>query len=73
MSNLMGRSSKQNWNKTGTGTAWTCKAHRGYTASIESSTGQYVLTITGAGAPGPVSYPTLKLAKNAFSVFLRTK
>lgn len=70
---LFNRSSKQNWNKTGTGTGWTCSSHRNYTAAIESSTGQYVLTITGSGAPAPATYPTLKLAKNAFSVFLRTK
>lgn len=70
---LFNKSSKQNWNKTGTGTAWTCRDHRGYTGSIESSTGQYVLTITGSGAPAPATYPTLKLAKSAYSVFLRTK
>jgi CspA family cold shock protein len=69
----MGRTMKQNWTKTADNT-WSCTAHRGYTAQVVYSAGVgYTLTITGTGAPAAVAYTTLKLAKAAFSKFLRTK
>lgn len=68
---LFGRSSKQNWNKQNDGTYATPEAHRGFTAVIDGSSGQYVLTITGSGAPSATTWATLKLAKASFSEFLR--
>lgn len=68
-----GRATKQNWNKTAADT-YDCAAHRGYTAQVVYAAGVgYTLTITGSGAPAAAAYDTLKLAKSAFSKFLRAK
>lgn len=66
---------KYTWIRNGSETQWvTWRSHRGYTGQIDR-TGQaaYQLTITGTGAPGAVSYATLKAAKNAYRVFLNAK
>lgn len=61
--------------KTSAITWETARAHRGYTAEIEYTlpSGPYTLTITGAGAPAPAEYVTLRNAKNAFRKFMLDK
>lgn len=67
-------STRINWNRTGVNQYSTSRAQKsgGYTAVITYST-NYTLTITGAGAPAPASYNTLRNAKNAFRKFLLSK
>jgi hypothetical protein len=70
---------KIKWRVTG-GTSdganqWTSSVERTNRQAVIDFTppGTYTLTITGTGAPEPVNYATLRLAKNAFRVFLLDK
>jgi hypothetical protein len=59
-----------NWNRTGVNQFATAKPQKGggFTATIVYST-DYLLTISGPGAPAATHHPTLLAAKNAFRKF----
>jgi hypothetical protein len=56
-------------------TQWETLNKRGFVGTIDYVPGvdPYTLTITGTGAPAPVSYKTLRIAQNAFRKFLHDK
>lgn len=66
---------KYRWIVDGAATLWvTAREHRGYVGHINRvGDAAYQLTIVGPSAPSPVSYATLRNAKNAYRKFLLDK
>lgn len=70
----MSTSDRISWLKQ-TNSQWKTRSKRGHVGTIDYAgigLDPYTLTVTGAGAPAPASYPNLRDAKNAFRKFIHT-